>query len=73
MTWGTDGDSPIPGDVDGDSKTDFVVFRPTTGTWFFNKSGGGTAFSPSTGTWYVKKSTGGTIVVTWGTSGDIPV
>src|SRR5438477_5240193 len=28
-------------DYDGDGKADFTVFRPSTNTWYINKSGGG--------------------------------
>ena len=30
VNWGIAGDTVIPGDFDGDLKTDFVVYRPTT-------------------------------------------
>ncbi len=31
-----------PFDFDGDGRTDFAVFRPSTGTWFLNRSTAGT-------------------------------
>ncbi|MFN0139498.1 MAG: FG-GAP repeat domain-containing protein [Pyrinomonadaceae bacterium] len=43
--WGTNGDVPVPGDFDGDGKTDFSVFRPSTGVWWVTKSSDNTYYS----------------------------
>ncbi len=40
-SWGTAGDIPLAGDVDGDRKADLVIYRPSGGAWFFLKSTGG--------------------------------
>ena len=32
--FGASADVPLPGDYDGDRKTDAVVYRPTTGLWY---------------------------------------
>ena len=47
----------MPGDYDGDGKTDFSVWRPSSGTWFIIPS----------------SNPGTPIIQQWGTSGDIPV
>jgi len=38
--FGSFGDIPAPGDYDGDGKFDATVFRPSTATWFVNRTGG---------------------------------
>jgi spore coat protein A, manganese oxidase len=38
FAWGTNGDTPVPGDYDGDGKTDFMIFRPSNGYWYGMKS-----------------------------------
>ncbi|MGI8641618.1 MAG: FG-GAP repeat domain-containing protein [Pyrinomonadaceae bacterium] len=38
VQWGGSGDIPVPGDYDGDSKTDFSVFRPSEGNWYIQRS-----------------------------------
>jgi hypothetical protein len=40
--WGQSGDKAVPGDYDGDLKTDFAVFRPTSGVWYILNSSNGT-------------------------------
>jgi hypothetical protein len=36
IPWGVAGDVPVPGDYDGDGKTDVAVYRPPTGTWLLS-------------------------------------
>jgi hypothetical protein len=40
-TFNTVADIPVPGDYDGDGKTDFSVFRPGNGTWYVSNSSNG--------------------------------
>jgi len=48
----------VPGDYDGDGKTDLAVFRPSSGVWFLNRSSSNfTTF----------------VTFQWGLGGDVPV
>jgi hypothetical protein len=55
--FGATTDVPVPGDYDGDGKTDAVIFRPSTGLWY----------GPRTGAAQI------VIQTTVGQSGDVPV
>jgi hypothetical protein len=37
--FGATTDVPVPGDYDGDGKTDAVIFRPSTGLWYGPRTG----------------------------------
>lgn len=57
FSWGNASDKPVPGDYDGDSKTDFSVFRPSTSEWYVVKS------SSNIGEWFG---------LAFGTTNDLP-
>jgi hypothetical protein len=38
VQFGADGDKPVQGDYDGDGRIDTVVFRPSNGVWYLNRS-----------------------------------
>lgn len=60
VQWGLPGDIPQIADVDGDHKSDFVVWRPSTGTWY-------SSLSTGTGSGVPQNS------LQFGLRGDIPV
>lgn len=41
--WGGSGDKPVPGDFDGDGKTDFSIYRGSTGEWWIYRSSDNTS------------------------------
>lgn len=63
--FGLPGDHPMPRDIDTDGKTDLVVYRPSTGTWFTCLSSKEFECFDSTG------FTGA--IVQYGLASDIPV
>lgn len=48
--WGANDDRPVPGDYDGDLKTDVAVFRPSTNRWYF--------FRPDAPGQYIERTVG---------------
>jgi hypothetical protein len=62
VAWGATiggvSDIPVPGDYDGDGKTDLAVYRPSNGTWYILQSSTNNTTS---------------VAYQWGASTDIPV
>lgn len=63
QAWGQNGDTPIPGDFDGDGKTDFSIFRPSTPP----------PACPCPVTWYIiHSSTNAQVNFQYAVNGDLP-
>jgi hypothetical protein len=63
VQWGLTTDKVVPGDYDGDARTDVAVWRPSDGNWYWIRSSSKTVGNTPGATSSVAK---------WGTSGDIP-
>ena len=50
--WGASGDLPVPGDYDGDGRTDFAVWHPSTGVWDVIRSTNGGVITRQWGAGY---------------------
>jgi len=58
--WGNQslGDVPMLGDMDGDGRADLVIWRESTGTWFWLTSSSGYAYESARGIQWGNKSLG---------------
>ena len=58
--WGSqsNGDVPLRGDMDGDGKVDLILWRATTGTWYWLTSSSGYAYASAMGVQWGNQSLG---------------
>jgi Zn-dependent metalloprotease len=61
--WGSFYDQPVPGDYDGDGRTELAVFRPSEGNWYVLMSSTINSVLPF----------GASVVYNYGQNGDVPV